>query len=173
MHVLSCQLLIETRGRGPLDNYPSRALPPLLLPSPLPFPHFHYPPSPYPSFLPSPSFAPYSQPFPSPFLPPSLPLIMARCLGERWSSTAGPGLGGARLPNAFYAIHSPKSTNLLKFHVMLELIGIFGQQCFCQLMQRIFQCGYIQMQVLHLNRSYRLLQMFHFFVSLCIIINII
>jgi len=97
---------------GSLDKYPSRAIPPFYhssLPSPSILSLFLH----VLLFAPLPSLTTISNLFLA--LPSLPPLITARMSGDDNSSPAGSC--GARPPNAFCAIHSSKSANLLKFHI--------------------------------------------------------
>jgi len=103
-----------TRYSGPLDKYPSRAFPPLFLPSPLPLP-----PSPLlflllplPFSQSSPPY--YSQPFPPPPLPP-LTLQRLRGLGSAIALPAGPGAGSPAAKDISVQFTSQNLANLLKF----------------------------------------------------------
>jgi len=87
--------------RGPLDKYPSWALPAVSLPSlpSAPCPPFH------PSLRSFPLLPFYSQPFP--LFPPSSPLYNSQ--GVLGSSIAHPAVpGGARPPNALLCNTQPK-----------------------------------------------------------------
>jgi len=103
-----------TRYSGPLDKYPSRAFPPLFLPSPLPLPSspllFLLLPLPFSQS--SPPY--YSQPFPPPPLPP-LTLQRLRGLGSAIALPAGPGAGSPAAKDISVQFTSQNLANLLKF----------------------------------------------------------
>ena len=116
-----------TRYSGPLDKYPSRAFPPLFLPSPLPFlPSpllFLLLPHPFPQSSPSLLFPTLSFPF-----PPSPHLTTATGFGKCYSSPSGSGCREPGRQRHFCAIYIPKSCKSVKVlnKSVLGCLSIYG-----------------------------------------------